>query len=148
VTRTHVLVIQLGLGALLALTIARALPAAPGRAPPCARPAVVARDGRPLLHCAGQGAIPRGAVPRMDGAQRLLLGLPIEVNSASVADLMLLPRIGPVLARRITAARSAGGPFCSVEDLRRVKGIGPITLQRLRPLVAVEPASGDGGAER
>jgi competence protein ComEA len=47
--------------------------------------------------------------------------------------LELLPGIGPSLARRIVAERSAHGPFASARELRRVKGIGDRTLKRLEP---------------
>ena len=47
-----------------------------------------------------------------------------------------LPGIGPTLAKRIVETREAE-PFRSVEDLRRVRGIGVKTLEKLRPLVVV-----------
>jgi competence ComEA-like helix-hairpin-helix protein len=58
----------------------------------------------------------------------------IDVNSASVAELQLLPGIGPTLARRIAADRAANGPFASLEDLGRVPGIGPLTVERISVL--------------
>jgi competence protein ComEA len=58
---------------------------------------------------------------------------PINVNTASEAELMRLPRVGPATARAIIAAR----PFRSVNELDRVKGIGPKTLDVLRPFVTV-----------
>lgn len=58
---------------------------------------------------------------------------PIDVNTASEAELMRLPRVGLATARAIIAAR----PFKSVSDLDRVKGIGPKTLDALRPFVTV-----------
>lgn len=58
---------------------------------------------------------------------------PIDVNTASEAELMRLPKVGPVLAKAIAAAR----PFKSVDDLDRVKGIGAKTLDGLRPFVTV-----------
>jgi len=58
---------------------------------------------------------------------------PINVNTASEAELMRLPRVGATTARAIVASR----PFKSVNDLDRVKGIGPKTLDSLRPFVAV-----------
>lgn len=56
---------------------------------------------------------------------------PINVNTASEAELQRLPKVGPVLARAIVTAR----PFTSVDDLDRVKGIGVKTLDALRPFV-------------
>lgn len=60
---------------------------------------------------------------------------PLALNTASAAELERLPRIGPALAGRIVAYREAHGGFRSVEDLQRVRGIGPKTMQHLRPLV-------------
>jgi len=55
----------------------------------------------------------------------------LDVNTATRAELELLPRIGPALAGRILEAR----PFSGRDDLVRVSGIGPRTLERLAPLV-------------
>ncbi len=56
---------------------------------------------------------------------------PVSLNTASLEDIEALPGIGPTLARRIVEGR----PYRQVEDLLRVKGIGPATLERLRPYV-------------
>ena len=64
---------------------------------------------------------------------------PVELNRATVEELMELPGIGPVLAERIVAFREQHGPFARVEDLLQVPGIGEATLEALRPLVTVEP---------
>jgi len=53
---------------------------------------------------------------------------PININSATMEELIMLPGIGPALAQRIVDDRSAHGPFVSVEDLERVSGIGPKTI--------------------
>jgi competence protein ComEA len=60
----------------------------------------------------------------------------IDLNSATHAELILLPGVGEQLAERIARAR-AQGPFQKVDDLRQVPGIGPATLERLRPWVFV-----------
>lgn len=73
--------------------------------------------------------------PRLSaGARALRDGRPMDVNTASEADLQLLPRIGPALAGRIVEHR----PFESIDQLTRVPGIGPRTLERLRHLVVAE----------
>ena len=64
-------------------------------------------------------------------------GAPLELNAATVADLEMLPGIGPALAGRIVESRAAMGPFHAIEELERVRGIGPRTVQRLRALVGV-----------
>jgi competence ComEA-like helix-hairpin-helix protein len=56
----------------------------------------------------------------------------VNVNYASVEELTRIPGVGPVLAGRLVAAR----PFDGAEDLRRVRGIGEASLQRIRPLLA------------
>lgn len=61
----------------------------------------------------------------------------LDINRASAAELETLPGIGAVLARRIVDDREANGPFESIEQLTRVRGIGSSLLERLRPYVAV-----------
>lgn len=62
----------------------------------------------------------------------------VNVNTASAAELELLPGIGPALASRIIAHRTEHGPFKALGDLDRVKGIGPKLLERVKPLVVFE----------
>lgn len=75
---------------------------------------------------------PRSPVDGPD-ARALRDGRTLDVNRATEAELELLPRIGPALAKRIVEAR----PFASVDELVRVRGIGARTLEQLRPLVRV-----------
>lgn len=67
----------------------------------------------------------------------------LDLNSATVADLVRLPGIGKVKANAIVDYRKQAGGFQSVDDLRRVKGVGKVTLEKLRPLVSVggQPAA-------
>ncbi len=60
----------------------------------------------------------------------------IDVNAAGEAELMRLPGVGPALAGRIVQYR-ANAPFASIDDLRKVKGIGAKTLDAIRPFIAV-----------
>jgi competence protein ComEA len=62
---------------------------------------------------------------------------PVDLNTATLADLDTLPGVGPVLAGRILAWREANGRFGSVDQLGEVPGIGERTLERLAPLVRV-----------
>jgi competence protein ComEA len=59
----------------------------------------------------------------------------IDVDRASEEELETLPRIGPALARRIVEDRAAKGPFGSLEELQRVRGIGPAMAGELAPRV-------------
>lgn len=65
---------------------------------------------------------------------------PIDINQASASELQRLPNIGPKRAQAIIEERNQR-PFQSVEDLRRIHGIGPKTLESLRPLVTVGPTA-------
>jgi len=60
----------------------------------------------------------------------------VHINSATVEQLDGLDGIGPSLAARIVAWRSAHGGFHSVDDLGEVSGIGPARLEALRGRVA------------
>jgi competence ComEA-like helix-hairpin-helix protein len=64
----------------------------------------------------------------------------INVNEATASQLQQLPHVGPKLSSRIVEARDKK-PFQTVEDLRRVPGIGAKTLDSLRPYVTVEPSA-------
>lgn len=77
---------------------------------------------------------PCAVVGRMAGQSLAALEVPVDVNTASLAELESLPGIGPRLAERITAAR----PFLRVDDLDRVQGIGPVRLAGMRRRVRVE----------
>jgi competence protein ComEA len=63
---------------------------------------------------------------------------PINLNEAYLKQLVRLPNIGPVLAVRIYRFRQTHGPFASVEDLKKVEGIGASTLAGVRHYVVVQ----------
>ena len=93
--------------------------------------APVARPGAPLER----------PVPA-HGGLRLLYAAPLDPNREPAPVLALLPGLGPTRA----AAVAAGRPYCRLEDLLRVRGIGPGTLRKLsgrvhfpRPPAACRP---------
>lgn len=63
---------------------------------------------------------------------------PININTATIEELTILPRIGPKIAARIIEYRSLHGNFTAKEDLTKVKGIGPKTFENLKDLITVE----------
>ena len=67
----------------------------------------------------------------------------VDLNRAGAEELASLPRIGPALARRIVEDRAANGPYRSVSDLDRVRGVGPALLAAIRAEITVGPAAGD-----
>ena len=58
----------------------------------------------------------------------------VDLNTATLAELEAVPGIGPHYAGEIIAAR----PYKSVEEIVRVKGIGPKTRAKLAPYLAVD----------
>lgn len=60
---------------------------------------------------------------------------PIPINTATLAQLDQLPGIGPALAQRIIDYRTEHGPFTSVDDLTKVRGIGPALMEKIRAFV-------------
>jgi competence ComEA-like helix-hairpin-helix protein len=71
----------------------------------------------------------------LGGWPGLLLGTPLDLNTATLQDLEALPGVGPKTSAAIARTRQQVGGFRSVDDLLLVKGIGPKTLDRLRPWV-------------
>ncbi len=66
----------------------------------------------------------------------------VDLRTAGVDELRLLPGVGPRLAERIAAERAARGPFASPEDVdRRVPGIGPARVRSWRGRIE-EPRAG------
>lgn len=87
-------------------------------------------------------------IARRAGAPPALRTLRLDMNSASSAQLRLLPGIGPALAGRIADDRARRGRFGAVDDLARVRGIGPRITRRLAPFATVGAAAGDADAPR
>src|SRR5581483_6537026 len=62
----------------------------------------------------------------------------VDLNRADHTELEQVPGLGPKLARAIEDHRREKGPFRSVEELRGVHGVGPATVEKVRPFVRVE----------
>ena len=61
----------------------------------------------------------------------------VNINTAVKQELMALPKIGPVTAERIIRFRDDFGPFQSIDNLAKIKGIGPKTLERLKTRIII-----------
>lgn len=61
----------------------------------------------------------------------------VDINSATELELQVLKGVGPKLAARIIAERTTKGPFQSVDDLQRVHGFGPRTIEKNRDRLRV-----------
>jgi comEA protein len=79
--------------------------------------------------------------PAFTSAQKTLPSQPINLNTATIAQLEALPGIGPNTAKSIVDFRNHSGPFQRVEDLLAIKGISKSKLEKLRPYVTVGPTA-------
>lgn len=72
-------------------------------------------------------------------ASPLWAASPVDLNSADASTLEKLGGIGPVKAKAIVEHRTRNGPFKSVDDLRKVQGIGDETFESLKIQVTTHP---------
>ena len=84
----------------------------------------------------------RGRLIDIERAEPVAVDFKIDLNQADWPELALMPNIGEQLAKRIVADRQAKGPFREVADLRRVRGIGPKTLESMKPYLVPLPEVG------
>jgi competence protein ComEA len=91
------------------------------------------------IHISRQGEASSSSSSTSDGTAGDSQEGRLNLNTASAADLDGLPGIGQSIAERIVEYRTTNGPFQAIEDLQKVKGIGPALFAKLVPLVAVGP---------
>jgi competence protein ComEA len=65
---------------------------------------------------------------------------PVNLNTATVTELMQLPRVGQKTAERIIAFRKQHGGFQRPEELMNVKGVGEKAFAKLKPFLSTSPA--------
>jgi len=63
--------------------------------------------------------------------------LQIDINTADVEEVDVLPYVGPATAESIIEYRQSNGQFTSVDELEEVPGIGPETLEKIEPFATV-----------
>lgn len=103
-----------------------------GAIAPEALASYLASVNRSAIAAQGASVTRPGGRRRPPGADPPTPRPPIDVESASAAELERLPRIGPTLARRIVEDRAARGPFGSLDGLQRVRGVGPAMARQLQ----------------
>ncbi len=62
----------------------------------------------------------------------------ININNASLQELQTLPRIGPATAKKIVDFRNEYGPFEKIQDIQKVKSIGPKTFTKIKEYITVD----------
>jgi competence protein ComEA len=80
-----------------------------------------------------------GRLIDIETAQPIAIDFKIDVNEADWPELALMPNIGELLAKRIVDDRESRGRYRDLADLRRVRGIGPKTLEGMKPFLLPLP---------
>lgn len=106
----------------------------PADCPPAMKPDV-ALEAEPDVADEGGGGAPAEAEEEPPPPAEP--GAPININTATEAELTVLPGVGPALAQRIVEYRSKR-PFKKVTDLQRVRGIGPAKFEKMKAQVVVK----------
>jgi comEA protein len=73
---------------------------------------------------------------------------PVNLNTASAAELQLVPGIGPSTADKILQMRKSYGAYKSVDDLLAIKGIGQKRLDKMRKYLTVGKAQGNHNSQQ
>ena len=107
------------------------VPEVPPTAPP-PPPQATASPGNPLP------PTPTNLPPAVSTQPPATNSGPININTATAAELEALPNIGPSIAQRIVDYRNEHGPFARIEDLKNVKGIGDKTFEAIAPFITVK----------
>jgi len=113
----------------------------PARTVEAIRPLVTvgpATPARTTSRTPAPGSTPKTAAPGRMATPASAPGARVNLNTATAAELQTLPGVGPAYAREIIAAR----PFRSVDELSRLKGLGPARVEAIRNRVVVgEPTA-------
>ena len=87
------------------------------------------------LSAAAADAQGRAAAPKTTATA----AAPVNLNTATVAQLATIPGIGEKTAERIIEYRKTNGGFKKVEDLMNVRGVGEKSFLKMKPLITIAP---------
>lgn len=87
-----------------------------------------------------------GAPVEIDHLPASVYEFQVDINHSTWVEWTQLEGIGEITARHIVADREQHGPFAGIDDVERVRGIGPKTLEAIRPFLRCsdcDPPSGE-----
>ena len=93
----------------------------------------VLTDGEQIL----VGAPKISTNSRAKSSKKIKVNGPININTANLAQLDALPGVGPVIAARIISYREKNGPFKTIEELRKVPGMGASKFAQLQSQIRI-----------
>jgi len=76
-------------------------------------------------------------IGQMSGEKHIIFSIPLDINRATAQDFEVLPGIGPNLAERIIETRKRLDGFKTVDDFKKVKGIGDKKFEKIRGMIKV-----------
>lgn len=74
----------------------------------------------------------------VSGKETFLKTKKVNINKASLQELLILPQVGESLAKRIISYRETNGPFKDIEELKKIKGIGEKKLEALKDYISLD----------
>jgi len=95
--------------------------------------AQVLKDGQQLMVPEKRGGMGENKMPSKDNAG----SEKVNINTADEKALDTLPGIGPAMAKRIIEYRQTEGPFQSVEDLKKIRGIGEAKFAKMKEKICI-----------
>lgn len=76
-------------------------------------------------------------VTELSPGERFAIGGTLDPNMATVGELGEVPGLSEALATRVVEGREQG-PYCAIEELERVRGIGPRKIEWMRPFLSID----------
>ncbi len=102
-----------------------------------------------LLAGVSAGAAPQSTPAKPAGARAAgVASAPMNINTATAAQLETLPGIGARTAQAIVDQRQKSGGFKKIEELMNIKGIGEKSFLKLKPMVTVSADKSDKAGDR
>ena len=97
-----------------------------------------ARDSRPLAAITVESGEVKEKLSLREVEKDLKEARRVSINTATAEEITIIPGIGPAISSRIVEYREKYGKFSTVDSLLKVKGIGPVKLEKMREYVKID----------